>query len=304
MKFSIGAFIIAIFSTRHDPLPSPDILYLTVQYWFAIISPVSNPKKTEAPDPTFTAGDVKNAAGMSYRQLNDWDAKGTLPGQREEESGWRRFSPREIFSIMVCKEIRDRFGTPLESLKYIQNFMLQDGADHLQAAVDRMRYGFAVFILTDLKKTFVMDSDLEFEDLFHYGLVRASENQGYIFIQVNHLVNRLLACLEQPAALHIHDAVYEVVKQAQAEPILRNEQEVAILRAIRNRDYKRVILTKRNDEEVLLEVEQDLSGSDAAKDLNAVIAEHDFQTLTVSRHAGKNVRVKRTLPIPLRRKQK
>jgi hypothetical protein len=254
---------------------------------------------------TFTAGDVKNASGMSYRQINTWDMKGNLPNQREEGSAWRKFSSREIFTIMVCKEIRDRFGTPLESLRFVQNFMLQDGADHLRAAVDLMRYGFAVFILTDLKKTFVLDSDLEFEDLFHLGFLRGTEDQGYIFIQVNHLVNRLLGCLDKPpAALHIHDEVYEAVRHARAEPILRNEQELAIMRALRDGDYKRVTLTKKNDEEMLLEVEQDLSGSEAGKDLNAVIAEHDFQTLTVTRHAGENVRVKRTLLIPLKRKQK
>src|SRR5713101_2299156 len=133
--------------------------------------------------PTFTAGDVKNAAGMSYRQLNDWDAKGALPSQREQESGWRKFSPREIFAIMVCKEIRDRFGAPLESLRFVREFMLQDGADHFRAAIEIMNRGLAVFILTDLKDTFVMDSDLEFEDLFHLGYLRASENQGYILLQ-------------------------------------------------------------------------------------------------------------------------
>lgn len=252
----------------------------------------------------FTAGDVKNAAGMSYRQINTWDTHGNLPNQRDEGPTWRKFSAREIFIIMVCKEIRERFGTPLESLRFVRDFMLRDGADHLQAAVDIMRHGFAVFILTDLKNTFVMDSDLEFEDRFHYGYLRACESQGYVFIQVNHLVNRLLECLKKPAALHIHDKVYEAVREARAEPIVRNEDELAIIRALRAGDYKRVTLTKKNDEEMLLEVEQDLSGSEAAKDINTVIGEHDFQTLTVSRHARKNVRVRRTLPIPLKRKQR
>jgi hypothetical protein len=39
-------------------------------------------------------------------------------------------------------------------------------------------------------------------------------------------------------------------------------------------------------------------------DINSIISEHDFQTMTVSRHAGKNTRVKRTLPIPLKPEQK
>jgi len=265
---------------------------------------ISPDMKAKVPDPTFTAGDVKNASGMSYRQINTWDTKGALPNQRDQGTSWRKFSSREIFAIMVCKEIRDRFGTPLESLRFVRNFMLRDGADHLQAGVDIMRHGFAVFILTDLKETFVMDSDLEFEDLLHLGSLRGAEDQAYVFIQVNHLVNRLLACLRTPVALHIHEKYYEAVRQARAEPILRDEQEVAIIRAIRQRDYRQVTLTKKNDTEMLLEVHEDLSGSEAAKDLQTVVAEHDFQTLTISRHAGRNVRVKRTLPIPLKRKQR
>jgi len=257
------------------------------------------------PSPTFTAGDVKNAAGMSYRQLNDWDAKGALPSQREQESGWRKFLPKEIFAIMVCKEIRDRFGTSLESLRYVRNFMLQDDADHLNAAVEMMRRGFAVFIMTDLKKTFVMDSDLEFEDLFQCGCFRAQEDQGYVFIQVNYLVNRLLACLKKPVALRIHDDTYRAVWHARAETTIHNNQELAVIRAIRQGDYKRVSLTKKNEEEMLLEVEQELSPSDAARaDLKSIMAEHDFQTVTVSRHGGRNTRVKRTLPTPLKVKKK
>jgi hypothetical protein len=253
---------------------------------------IDDNKKVKAADSTFTAGDLKNASGMSYRQINDWDAKGTLPNQREQGTSWRKFSLQEMFAIVVCKEIRDRFGTPLGSLRFVRNFMLQNGANHLQTAVDIMRYGFAVFILTDLREIFVMDSDLEFEDLFHLGYLRAAEDQGYVFIQVNNLVNRLLACLETPAALHIHDKNYEAVRQGRAERIMRNERELAIIRAIRLGDYEQVKLTKKNDAEMLLDVQQDLSEFEAAKDPNSTIVEHDFQTLTVSRHAGKNVRVK------------
>jgi hypothetical protein len=288
-----------------SPASSAEIILASSLYFCYCFAVKAPPEKPEAPDPTLTAGDVKNATGMSYRQLNDWDSKGALPGQREQEAGWRKFTPREIFAIMVCREIRSRFGTSLESLRWVQNFMLQDGADHLHAALDIMRFGFAVFILTDLKKTFVMDSDIEFDDLFHYGYLRGSEDQAYVFIQVNHLVNRLLACLKTPVALRIHDRNYEVVRQARAEIIAHSAQEIAVIRAIRHGEYRRVILTKKNDEDMVLEVEQELPASETAKaDVTALLNEHEYQTVTVSRAGGKNVRVKRTLPLPLKRKQK
>ncbi len=262
-------------------------------------------KQNEAADPTVTAGDVKKATGMSYRQLNDWDAKGALPTQREQESEWRKFSLLELFVIMLSKEIRDRFGTPLESLAFLQKCMLQKGGNHLNAAIEIMRRGMVVFILTDLRETFIMDSDLEFEWLFRAGMLRGSENQGYIFIEVNHIVNRLLECLKTPVTLPIHKRFYEVIAQAKAAITVQDQDELTVIHAIRDRDYKRVVLTKKNGEDMFLEVEQELSTSgDAKTQMDSILSEHDFQTVTVSRVAGKNVRVMRKRPILLKRSKK
>jgi hypothetical protein len=63
-------------------------------------------------EPFFTACDVYRTAGLSYRQLNNWDLKGVLPNSRRKEAGWRTFSYREVFAIFVCSEIRTRFGVP------------------------------------------------------------------------------------------------------------------------------------------------------------------------------------------------
>jgi hypothetical protein len=143
-----------------------------------------------------------------------------------------------------------------------------------------------------------MDSDLEFEDMFHYQYFRASENQGYIFIQINHIVNRLLGCLKRPAALHLHDRVYEVVRQVRSETAIRNKQEFAVIRAIRQGNYRRVVLTNENGEEKLLELEQELSTSDSTMDLRALGAARKVRTMTASRHAGKDTGVQRKQPAP------
>ena len=73
--------------------------------------------------------------GLSYRQLNEWDGKGALPNTGREERKWRRFTPREVFVILVCAELRKNLGIPLESIKYVQEFMLQEKANHFDAAV-------------------------------------------------------------------------------------------------------------------------------------------------------------------------
>src|SRR5207244_479409 len=137
--------------------------------------------KVEATGGSFTSGDAKKLAGLSYRQLNDWDSRGAVPGGREGENGWRRFSPRDLFALMVGSEIRSRFGVPVESLRWVMQCMVQnDGRDHFRAAVELMRLGLAVFLLTDFKATFVMDSDLEFEEMFQLGYFRTEFPHGYV----------------------------------------------------------------------------------------------------------------------------
>src|SRR5262245_49642497 len=106
-------------------------------------------------DSTYTAADLKRAAGLSYRQINEWDQKGVLPESRIDEAGWRKFSPRDIFALMVCGEIRRQFGVPVETLKWVRTFMQQKGADHLSAAIEIMAQGMAVLLMTDLNETFV-----------------------------------------------------------------------------------------------------------------------------------------------------
>ena len=254
---------------------------------------MNHPKaRVDANDPSFTAGDVKHAAGLSYRQLNDWDLKGALPNSREREAGWRKFTVRDLFVLMVCSEVRKRYGTPLEKLVWLKSFMLQAGADHFQAAVRMMQHGLAVFIFTDLEKSFDMAADIAIADLLELGYCRYDHPHAYILICVNPIVNKILAALEKPVRLEISDRAYEARWAANAKFSVQDDAELAVLDAMRDADVKRFIVTAR-DKEILLELEQELQ---EGTDLNTAVGGHDFQTVTIKRHEGKNVRISRTMP--------
>ena len=257
-------------------------------------------KTAGAETPSLRAADVKNATGMSYRQLNDWDGKGALPSQREQGSGWRKFTPREIFVLMVCSELRKRFGVPLEKLAWLQSFMLQKGADHFQAALHMMRYGYAVFILTDCERSFDMESDREIGELLKMGYCRYDAPQAYVLLCVNPLVNRMLKALKQPRHLEISDRAYNAQWEAEARYRVQDHAELAVLEAMRNPDLKRFSVTPKGKKEILLEVEQELP---EGQDINAAVRSHDFQTVIVKRHQGKNVRILRALPKKISREK-
>ena len=257
--------------------------------------------KVDSTDPSFTAGDVKHAAGLSYRQLNDWDSKGALPNSREQEAGWRKFTVRDLFVLMVCSEVRKRYGMPLEKLVWLKSFMLQEKADHLQAAVRMMQHGLAVFIFTDLEESFDMDADIAIADMLKLGYCRYDHPHAYIFICVNAIVNKILTALKKkPVRLEISDKVYKARWAADAKFRVQDDAELAVLDAMRDNDVKRFSVTKKWDKEILLEIEQELP---EGADLNTAVSSYDFQTVTIKRHEGKNVRISRTMPKKISREK-
>jgi hypothetical protein len=253
----------------------------------------ADPKMAE---PEYTANDVKKAAGLSYRQLNNWNSKGALPGERQGEEGWHKFTPRDIFALMVCSEIRKQFHVPLESIKWIQSFMQQQEANHLAAAIEIIStYGFTVWLLTDCKTTFIMDSDLEFEDLFNLGYFRADGPQGYIFLKINPIVNRLLSCLKTPIELKTHHRIYSTIHKGRMEQSTQSPQEFEVLRLVRDGGYDRISVQLKNGKIISAETEEEIPDSDR-KRLLEIIEQNKYQTVTIKKHDGKIVRLSRKIP--------
>lgn len=202
---------------------------------------------------------------------------------------------------MVCAEIRKQFGVPLESLGYVRSFMLQKGADHFGTAVQLMdRLGVGVYLLTDLKKEFIMDSELEFTDLMTHGYFRPDRQQAYIFMSVNHLVNRLLACLKEPIHLELHGRGYEIMHLIRETTTASNQQEVQVLNLIRQRAHKRVVMHLKDGEVIRADLEGQMSGEELQsreKKILEALEMGDYETVTVTMRGGKVAHVARRNPI-------
>jgi len=202
--------------------------------------------------------------------------------------------------LMVCSEVRKRYGMPLEKLVWLKSFMLQEKADHFRAAVRMMQHGLAVFIFTDLEGSFDMDADIALADMLKLGYCRYDHPHAYIFICVNPIVNKILTALKQPVRLEISDKVYKARWAADAKFRVQDDAELAVLDAMRHNDVKRFSVTKKWEKEILLEIEQELP---EGADLNSAVSSHDFQTVTIKRHEGKNVRISRTMPKKISREK-
>lgn len=240
-------------------------------------------------DPRLSAGEVQAAAGLTYRQLNDWESRGALPSDPNRARGWRKFSPREVFVLMVCAEIRRRFGTPIERIKFVSDFMLQPGTDHFSAAIRLMdMLGVGVWLMTDFEDTFVMDSELEFRDMAAYGFFGGEDHAGYVVLKLNPLVNRLLACLNDPVQLPSHGLGYQILREIERRFGENSPAERQVLDAIRSGDFSKIEVVTREGKITTIRTIGHPSPTESVEDL---LSWHDFQRLVVTKRNGQVVSV-------------
>ncbi len=187
---------------------------------------------------------------------------------------------------MVCTEIRSEQGTPVERLKWAQEFMLQEDANHFEAAVEMMALlGVGVWLCTDLEKTFVMDTELEFTMMWQDGYFNARREKAFIFLPVNPLVNRLLSCLKEPVELEAHGRGYEMMRAAEERHRVRSPEEMLVLDLIRSDGVDTVEAVSPTGE---VEMVRTTTRHEATADINRLLDE-PYQRLTVVKKDGSTV---------------
>jgi DNA-binding transcriptional MerR regulator len=243
--------------------------------------------------PNYSSKDVHAATGLTSRQLNDWDERGALPHERNGKEGWRRFSGRDIFTLMLCSEFRRTLGVPVERLKFLKEFMTQDGTNHLSAAINLMGVlGVGVWVMTDFEDTFVMDSELEFHDLWRLGYFGASNESTLAFVNVTPLVNKLLGALKEPITFEAHGRGYEILRSLDGSGPILTAEERFVVDLIRGGEVDKIEIVLRSGD---VETIRTMARTDAAADLAQLLDREPYQRLTVTKKDGVVVNVQQEL---------
>jgi hypothetical protein len=240
----------------------------------------------------FSPRDVQGTAGLSSRQMNDWDARGALPHDRASGTAWRRYSSREVFTILTCAEIRRRFGVPVERLKWVQDFMLQDGADHLRVAMEMIGgLGLGVWIMTDCCTTFQMGSELDFSAMWRSGCFGPCERDGggFILLNVDRLVQSMVTQLDLPP-LKRPEVGAEVMQAYNMTP-----DEFNVIQMIRSGDYESVEVVTRDGTVGLTRAKS--TRPDLVRSMESILGENDFETVTATKKDGKVVHVTKEVTV-------
>lgn len=243
-------------------------------------------------DVELKASDVRENAGLSYRQLNDWEARGVLPEDNDRGSGWRNYTPREVFLLMVMGAFRRQYGIPVEKLKYIKECMLQEGADHLRYSVEKISMlGTSIWLITDFKETFLLDTELEISDMYSLGFFHSEEPHGYFLMNLTPLVQKLMKVLRPEIELELSTAGFELRAAVSKGTTIRNELEAKLLKHVRAEDITKIEIGMNNGEIKTLKVSQD---RDVNSDINELLSESDFQNISITRRDGEQVKIEQT----------
>lgn len=199
--------------------------------------------------PKYTARDLLTLANLTYRQLNDWDSKGVLPAQPKRGRGWRKFTVKEVFAVMVCAEIREKFGLPLERLRWLKGRMLLGRYEIYRASRAIMESaGFPTYLLSDLSSFMVMGGTVSFARTFQEGGIVGKAFNSSVLLYLNPLVNRLLAYEEGGEPIPDHGRGYS--HPSWNHGIIRTPLEREVLDKLREGEVREVVVTLSDGREI------------------------------------------------------
>jgi hypothetical protein len=195
---------------------------------------------------------------------------------------------------MVCAELRRQFGVPVERLRFVREFMLQENANHLKAAIWLMQVlGLGVWLVTDFEETFMMDSELEFMDMIEHGWLGGGETRAYAWLKVDPLVNKLLGALKDPINIVMDRSKGAAIMRLRDQLASgRSPEEVEVLRLIRSGQFETVEVKLKDGKISTIHTTDDLDERMVAT-LEKVIERDAFQTFTVTAKDGRIVSARR-----------
>ncbi|MBD3223059.1 MerR family transcriptional regulator [bacterium] len=245
----------------------------------------------------YTANDVRAAANLSYRQLNGWDEKGVLPESRESGKAWRKFTPGQVFVIMVMSEIRRRFGVPLDKLRWLGRQLFERDSDWLREAVHQFALlGSPIFLYTDLKSIVSIDADFEIGTELQLGAFGPAECDGFIMLRLNDLVNRMLRCLKDPIQLEVSDRGRMYMLGETFRSSARSVGEQELLELVRKGRYSRLVVHLDDGDIKKFDAEEELK-PEQIETIKEILGERAYQHVVVKQHNGRVDRFVRTLSI-------
>ncbi len=132
-------------------------------YYCSVKTESGKQEKTYAPgQDDLKASDVLKLAGLTYRQLHDWEQRaGILQIQRANTESWRKFTFEEVVALTICARLRERFALPLEKTGEIYAWLLGKKTNWGQDLAAKLAADYLKSIKKDPKLSAIVSGQVE-----------------------------------------------------------------------------------------------------------------------------------------------
>ena len=242
---------------------------------------------------------VKKLTGLTDRQLTDWDHRGAIPVNRESRGGWRRYSPLDVFLLMICWEIRDKFSVPVEKLKFIQKSIISNEPKCIEKLFNAVYiFNLQVFLITDFEKLLLIKPLLEIADMIKKNTFSGRGYEKLIFLNVNRLINKLFKELGLPVPDEEKIEIGRVVFAAQERfKCTQSLEETALLALSRQKGIDKVEVKLADGKIKMLRTSEERGSGLDKNEIMDLIDSADFLNISIRKHNGEIIRITREQPL-------
>lgn len=247
--------------------------------------------------PIYTLKDLqKFFPSLSYRVLNDWDKKKLISGSRKnQDSGWRKFSVIDIIKFFIIIDLR-KYGMPIPKIKNVihdlsDNFVFVKNPDTGQDIKTEYLHFEYFFILSSIgEKILLLIDDRQYTLL---------QNEAGMFPLISSK-DFYAPCLLLP----FYDYVRKYFKQLTIDVEIKKYstlsgllearfhlKEKTIMDIINNKKYQKIIINRKNQDQLLITANSIRSGKFNKKDVLDLIDQKDYQSVKAIKEDGQIVAI-------------
>lgn len=161
---------------------------------------------------------IREATGLTPTQIATWDS--SILCSRRAEGKHRRVSPRELFCLLVCAELRERYDTNLPPLVNVGRAMLgPNSPDYLLESCRLLARGQTPWIATDCDGLFMLGGP----DVLHRA---ATKSESVVAVRLDTVVDKVArACGPQLTVLMIECKMPAAMRATIAKRVAARSRE-------------------------------------------------------------------------------
>ena len=232
---------------------------------------------------------------LSYRQINSLEASDILDNTRETESGWRLFSFKDLLYLQMIANSR-KYGVTNEMLKMLKEhlYIKKDDSELFKSKADIFYGEYAIVaVMFGIRVGWVLFENgkslfTDMEGLIMINGGGKPESKSFLYLNINEIFRGVFRGTKIEKILPEQPSLADIIRSYMNSSL--TEKEIEILDIIRNKDYTKITIVKKESGDINVYGESQKDAKDIKeKDILKLFEDRSFSNIKVQKRDGKVV---------------